>query len=368
MRRSADHQEPGCGGDESPPAEPVQDKFQAMMSATAKPDLRLADFQPRSMLVTAEHFVRRARFPAIDYHNHLDSQDPGEVLEIMDSCGIERAVNITMRTGPNAFEVMERFHRAAPSRFATIAWMDWTDVQSADFIAQAVDRLERCVEHGCIGLKIWKDLGLVVTTPDGRKMRVDDERLDPLYEKASVLGVPIMFHTGDPDAFFLPIDRFNERYEELAAHPDWSFYGSVYSKQELLEQRDRVFARHPQTQFVAAHMAERPEDLAYISSLLDRFPNLLVDMSARVAELGRQPYSARGFFIKYADRILFGTDLLPSVEMYRAHFRFLETADEYFEYPSHASRQGRWNVYGLDLPGDVLEKVYRTNALRLWKS
>src|SRR6516162_6083196 len=158
---------------------------------------------------------------------------------------------------------------------------------------------------------------------------VDDERLDPLYEKASVLGVPIMFHTSDPDAFFLPIDRFNERYEELAAHPDWSFYGSEYSKQQLLEQRDRVFARHPQTQFVAAHMAERPEDLAYISSLLDRFPNLLVDMSARVAELGRQPYSARRFFIKYADRILFGTDLLPSVEMYRAHFRFLETADEY---------------------------------------
>jgi predicted TIM-barrel fold metal-dependent hydrolase len=115
-------------------------------------------------------------------------------------------------------------------------------------------------------------------------------------------------------------------------------------------------------------MAERPENLGYIASILDRFPNLMVDMSARVAELGRQPYSARRFFVQYADRILFGTDLLPSVEMYRAHFRFLETADEYFEYPSHASRQGRWNVYGLDLPDAVLEKVYRTNALRLWKS
>ena len=338
------------------------------MSATAQPDLRLVDFQPRSMLVTAEHFVPRAKFPAIDYHNHLDSQDPGDVLKIMDSCAIERAVNITMRTGPDAFEVMEEFHRAAPSRFAMIAWMDWTGVHSGDFIAQAVGRLERFVEHGCIGLKIWKDLGLVVTGADGRKMRVDDERLDPLYEKASALGVPIMFHTGDPDAFFLPVDRFNERYEELAAHPDWSFYGSEFSKQELLEQRDCVFARHPRTQFVAAHMAERPENLGYIASLLDRFPNLMVDMSARVAELGRQPYSARRFFVRYADRILFGTDLLPSVEMYRAHFRFLETADEYFEYPSHASRQGRWNVYGLDLPDAVLEKVYRTNALRLWKS
>lgn len=131
-------------------------------------------------------------------------------------------------------------------------------------------------------------------------------------------------------------------------------------------QRDRVFARHPHTTFVAAHMAEKPENLAYLDNLLLRCPNLFVDMSARTAELGRQPYTAREFFLKHADRILFGTDLVPSIEMYRLHFRFLETSDEYFEYPSHASRQGRWNIYGLHLPDDVLRKVYRENALSLF--
>jgi predicted TIM-barrel fold metal-dependent hydrolase len=174
-----------------------------------------------------------------------------------------------------------------------------------------------------------------------------------------------MFHIADPDAFFVPIDRFNERYEELAAHPDWSFYGSQYSKKELLAQRDLIFQRHPSTTFVCAHLAEKSENLAYVGRLLDENPNVFVDIGARTAELGRQPYTAREFLIKYADRVLFGTDLVPEEEMYRLHFRFLETADEYFEYPSHASRQGRWQIYGVHLPDDVLRKIYRENALRL---
>jgi predicted TIM-barrel fold metal-dependent hydrolase len=194
---------------------------------------------------------------------------------------------------------------------------------------------------------------------------VDDERLAPIFDKAAELNIPVIFHTADPDAFFDPIDRHNERYEELAAHPDWSFYGLPFSKESLLEQRDRVIARHPKTTFVAAHMAESSEDLGHVATLLERHANLLVDISARTAELGRQPYTARAFMIEFADRILFGTDLVPDVAMYRLHYRFLETADEYFEYPSHASRQGRWNIYGLFLPADVLEKVYRANALKL---
>ena len=194
---------------------------------------------------------------------------------------------------------------------------------------------------------------------------VDDERLAPIFDKAAELKIPVMFHTADPEAFFTPIDRFNERYEELAAHPDWSFLGSPFSKASLLEQRNRVFARHPRTTFVAAHLGESSEDLSYVAELLDRHPNLYIDISARTAELGRQPYTAREFVIRFADRILFGTDLLPDVGMYRLHYRFLETDDQYFEYPSHASRQGRWNIYGLSLPADVLEKIYRINALKL---
>ncbi len=341
------------------------DKFVAMVRAKAEVGLPLSDYAPRSELKVPAHSIEKARFPVIDYHNHLDSCDPNDVLCVMDSCGIEKVVNITMKTGQEALEVFDRFHRTAPSRFHSIAWMDWAGVERKDFIQISLDRLERMVEHGACGLKLWKDLGLTIRDSSGALLRIDDERLAPIFDKAAELHIPVMFHTADPDAFFAPIDRFNERYEELAAHPDWSFSGSPVSKASLLQQRDRVIARHPKTTFVCAHLAEGSENLSYVASLLDRNPNLFVDISARISELGRQPYTARGFVLKYADRILFGADLLPSVEMYRLYFRFLETADEYFEYPSHASRQGRWNIYGIFLPDDTLRKIYRENAVKL---
>jgi len=343
----------------------VEDKFVAMVSAKAEVDLRLSDYTPRSELKVGAHAIERPRFPVIDYHNHLDAQSPQAVLRVMDACGVEKIVNITMQTGDAAIESMERFHKAAPDRFSTIGWMDWSGIERSDFIQLSLDRLQRLVERGACGIKFWKDLGLSIRDASGALLRVDDERLAPLFDKAAELNIPVMFHTADPDAFFTPIDQYNERYEELAAHPDWSFYGSPVSKDSLLEQRDNVIARHPKTTFVCAHLAEKGENLAYVAKLLDTHPNLYVDISARTPELGRQPYTARKFVVKYADRILFGTDLLPELEMYRLYYRFLETADEYFEYPSHASRQGRWNVYGLFLPADVLEKVYRTNALKL---
>jgi predicted TIM-barrel fold metal-dependent hydrolase len=341
------------------------DPFVAMVTAHADVDLKLSDFRPRSMLVRPAQEILKPKFRVIDYHNHLDAQEPREVLKVMDQCGVERVVNITMRTGNAALEMIRKFHSVAPDRFSTYGWMDWSDVAQPGFFHRTLDRFERLVEHGICGIKIWKDLGTKVKDADGGLLRIDDERLDPLYEKAAELKIPVMYHIADPDAFFLPIDATNERYEELAAHPEWSYYGSFYPKQELLAQRDRVIARHPKTTFVGAHVAEHPEDLAYVSDLLDRNLNVHVDIGARCAELGRQPYSARKFFIKYADRILFGTDLIPDAGMYRLHYRFLETRDEYFEYPSHASRQGRWNIYGLFLPDDVLRKVYRDNALRL---
>lgn len=341
------------------------DKFVAMVSATAEVDLRLSDYTPRPQLKSQVHVVEKPRFPVIDYHNHLDSQSPDQVLRVMDACGVEKTVNITMQVGQPALEVIDRFHRAAPDRFATIGWMDWTGVERSDFTQLSLDRLERLVDHGACGIKFWKDLGLSIRDASGELLSIDDERLAPIFEKAAELRIPVMFHTADPDAFFTPIDRYNERYEELAAHPDWSFHSSKVSKLTLLEQRDRVIARHPKTMFVGAHLAESSEDLGYVAQLLDRSPNLYVDISARTSELGRQPYTAREFFLKYADRILFGTDLLPEVNMYRLYYRFLETADEYFEYPSHASRQGRWNIYGIFLPTEVLERIYRTNALML---
>jgi len=341
-----------------------KDKFVAMATATAEIDLQLSNFQPVSTLITPAHTVERARVPAIDYHNHLDAFEPRKLLPIMDSCNVERIVNITMRPGMGALEAIETF-APFPDRFSVMGWMDWSGVERPDFIQRSLDTMERLVERGICGMKFWKDLGLNVVDASGEILRIDDERLAPLFEKAAELGIPVMFHTADPDAFFLPVDRHNERYEELAAHPDWAFSGSKYSKDDLLEQRDRVFARHPKTRFVAAHVAACGGDLGKAAAMLEKFPNVSVDMSARVAELGRQPFSARKFFLQFADRILFGMDLFPEIETYRLHFRFFETEDEYFDYPSHASRQGRWMVYGIHLPEDVLRKIYRENALRL---
>jgi hypothetical protein len=342
-----------------------KDKFVAMVTAKAEVRLPLSEFQPKSSLVTPQHEIAQARFPAIDYHNHIDALEPAHVLRTLDACGIEKIVNITMKTGDEALAILEKFRRADPRRFATIAWMDWIGVDRPDFVAGTCDWLERLAERGASGIKFWKDLGLSVRDADNRLLRIDDERLSPIFDKAAELRMPVMFHTADPDAFFEPVDPSNERYEELAAHPEWSFFGSQYSKPQLLDQRDRVIARHPRTTFVAAHVAESSENLARVTQLLGDHPNVFVDISARASELGRQPYSAREFFLRFADRILFGTDLLPDETMYRLYFRFLETADEYFEYPSHASRQGRWNIYGLHLPDEVLRKVYRDNALRL---
>lgn len=346
----------------------VHDPFVSMMTAQTKVTLNLSDFAPRSMLRVCEHDIAKPRFPAIDFHNHIDGMDPAEVLRVMDACGIEHLVNITMKPGTDGLESITRLRAASPERFSTVAWMDWRGLHEDGFFERCVLRLDECVAAGAIGMKIWKDLGLRLRDHDGTLLRIDDSRLDPFFARAAELGVFIMFHTADPAAFFLPTDAHNERFEELSAHPDWSFYGSRYTKDELLEQRNRVFACHPSTRFVAAHMGEQPENLEGLAMVLEKYPNVQLDMSARVAELGRQPFTARKFFLRFANRILFGADLLPEISMYRGHFRFFETEDEYFEYPSHASRQGRWQIYGIGLPDAVLEQIYRINAAAILSS
>jgi predicted TIM-barrel fold metal-dependent hydrolase len=344
---------------------PSQDKFVDMVTATAEVDLRLNDFRPVSSLSTPVHVVKAPRFPVIDYHNHLDSVSPAEALRVMDAAGVERIVNITMQVGDIAFEIADGFRHASKDRFLTIGWMDWRGLERSDFVQATIERLRRMLDRGFCGIKFWKDFGLTIKGEDGRLLRINDERFARIFEFCGEQGLPVMFHTADPTAFFQPIDGTNERYEELAAHPDWGFSSSPVSKRELLAQRNDVIRRHPKTTFVGAHCAESSEDLAYLAALLDELPNLQIDFSARTPELGRQPYSARSLFLKYADRIIFGTDLLPEVEMYRLYYRFLETADEYFDYPSHMSRQGRWNIFGVFLPDDVLLKIYRKNALKL---
>ena len=213
-----------------------------------------------------------------------------------------------------------------------------------------------------------------VTT--GKLITIDDRRFDTMWEAAGKAKMPIAIHTSDPEAFFLPIDRTNERFEELNAHPSWSFHGQDFpSNRELHEARLRVIARHPKTHFILLHVGNA-EDLSWVSEWLNKYPNTSVEIGARIGELGRQPRAARKFFDKYQDRILFGTDAVPQgietpqqlfgEKLYEIYFRFLETEDEYFDYaPSEVPPQGRWRISGLGLPENILRKVYHQNAERI---
>jgi len=340
-----------------------------------EPDLRLVDFVPTSQLVVPEHLVEKPRYPVIDAHNHLWTRDgrdlaeyARELLEVMELAGVQMIVDLTNAWGDELQAHLEAYQNPYPDRFSVFACVDWTRLQTeADFGQWAARSLADSVARGARGLKIFKSFGLTVRDASGKLVPVDDLRLAPLWDKAGELGVPVLIHVADPVAFFEPLDRFNERYEELQRHPDWHFYGPQFpSFREILDQFAVLVERHANTTFIGAHVGCYPENLAFVSDMLDRCPNFNVDISARIAELGRQPYSARRFFLKYPDRILFGTDARPTVAEYRIHYRFLETADEYFAYDPHEPPgQGRWRIYGIDLPDDVLRRVYHDNAARL---
>jgi predicted TIM-barrel fold metal-dependent hydrolase/lysophospholipase L1-like esterase len=331
------------------------------------PDLLLRDFEPRSMLRAETHRIDKPRFPVFDIHNHLDTGDAKKIIAAMDASNVRIAVNLSGGFGENLRQQIQKFAKF-PGRVITFANINWKLIDEPDFSERAVKQLEEDVRAGARGLKVFKSLGLTIKDKSGKIVPIDDPRIDPIWEKAGQLGLPVLIHVGDPEAFFTPVDKFNERYEELQAHPDWSFYGNGYpTKDAILEQRNNIVRKHPRTTFIGAHMANRPEDLKYVGSLLDRFANLYVEFGARLAELGRQPYTARRFFIKYQDRIMFGSDWEPDVEEYQIHFRFLETEDEYFDYtPNGKPDQGRWKIYGIFLPDDVLRKIYNQNALKIF--
>ncbi len=335
----------------------------AQSSAPEQP-LLLRDFQPTSMLRVPSHEVPRAKYPVVDFHNHVSNMPLDDLLAVMTSSNIETVVNFSGGSGDRLRAQVERV-AAHGDKVLVFANVDFRSIDEPDFGVRAAAQLETDVKAGARGLKVFKSLGLTIKDKSGRIVPVDDPRLDPIWAKAGELGIPVAIHVADPDAFFVPVDRFNERWEELHRYPNWSYAGPEFpSKDAILAQRNAIVERHPKTTFVALHVANRPEDLAQVSGWLDKYPNMHVEIGARLAELGRQPYTARDFFLKYADRILFGIDSTPRVSTYEPYFRFLETRDEYFDYfPTPI--QGRWKIYGIHLPDDVLEKVYRTNARRI---
>jgi predicted TIM-barrel fold metal-dependent hydrolase len=357
--------------------------------------LSLAEFEPRSMLQVKESHVNRARFPVIDFHTHVTRSakskngvelaaerrflgTPESLLTIMDRKNIHAMVNLTGGYDQGLASVVEKYDRAFPGRFITFTEPCYEHWKEPNYPLLQAEAIERAHQQGARGLKILKTLGLYlredITT--GKLVSVDDRRFDPMWDCCAQLNMPVAIHVADPLAFFTPTDRFNERYEELNNHPDWSFYGGDFpSIAELLQARNRVLARHPRTQFVVLHVGNCAENLADVAQSLDRFPNMSVDIAARIGELGRQPRTARKFFDKYQDRIVFGTDATPHGDevpqqnfndrLYEIYYRFLETDDEYFDYaPATIPPQGRWRIYGIDLPETILRKVYFENAAR----
>jgi predicted TIM-barrel fold metal-dependent hydrolase len=349
-------------------------------------DLRLRDYRPVARLRVAAHEVPRPRVPAIDAHNHLGptpfsgswGRASGEELgRALDESGIEAIVDLDGGQGDGLRAEVERWRTGLPGRvavFAGLAYDRWADDDA--FGETEARALRAGVAAGAAGLKVWKLLGLRARDAAGRLVAVDDPRLDPLWAAAGELGVPVTIHIADPVAFFDPLDERNERREELAGHPDWHFWPTRPAGRpdldgfppfdELIDGLEAVVVHHPGTTFIGAHVGCAAEDLGRVATILERCPNFHVDIAARLAELGRQPYSARAFFVRWADRILFGTDFGPEAAMYGIHFRFLETFDESFDYDTdEVPGQGRWQIHGLGLPDDVLAKVYRENAMRL---
>jgi len=350
-------------------------------------DVLLKDYRPRCLLNLASHEPRQARFPVVDAHNHLFGDlEPEKLIKVMDAVGVRVWVNVTgnvtMPLENNTYTIarrdldhfIEHYVKRYPGRFAALTMSDfaqWGDpvlLKDEDFAGRCIEHLEEDLAKGASGLKVTKELGLFFRDREGSMLRVDDERLFPIWRRAGELKAPVLIHVSDPAAFFLPIDATNEHYLTLREFPAWSFHGSHSSKAVLLDQRNRMIDLHPETTFLLPHMANHLEDLASVGRLLDAHPNVIIDFSARIDELGRPPYTARDFFIQYQDRILFGLDMPVSPEAYRCYFRVLETRDEYFDYPDYIGRFGvytRWKLHGLDLPDEVLNKIYHGNAERV---
>jgi predicted TIM-barrel fold metal-dependent hydrolase len=342
-------------------------------------DMLLRDYKPRTALSTNDTTPERARYPVIDVNNQLGKfnyrtfrLDPDQewnvrdipaALAIMDEMNVRCVVNLAGGWGDMLQQNIERYKYPYPDRFCIFTNIDWERVDESNFGEKWAKELEKSVRAGAQGLKVYKTLGLRIRDSSGRLLTPNDERFDPIWETAGVLKIPVLIHCSDPVAFFEPLDAYNERYEELVERPDWLFNGKDFPRfMDLIERFLNLVENHPGTNFIGAHVMSYAENLGFVSQALKRYPNMYVDMTERIAELGRQPYTARQFLIQNADRILFGSDYPPDRAIYRTNFRFLETDDEYFEY---GRNQGRWRIYGVNLPDETLSKIYNKNASRL---
>lgn len=357
-----------------------------------KMPLELEDFVPKSMLHVEEHIVERSKFPVVDVHTHWSfstkspdgsglkfSATPEELLAVMDRRNIRTLINVTGGYDKGFLESHNQYDLAHPGRFITLTEPQWHRANEPGYAKMQADSVEREVSRGAKGLKVLKTLGLFLRNTDGTLVKVDDKRFDPMWEVCGAKKIPVFMHVGDPEAFFLPIDKTNERFEELNNHPDWSFHGKDFpSFMEIMEARNRMITRHPKTQFILLHWGNNAENLGLVAQWMEKFPNIYVELAARIGELGRAPRTTRKFIERYQDRCMFGTDAIPKGynvpqqifgdDLYKIYYRFLETQDEYFDYaPAAVPPQGRWRIYGLGLPDSILKKIYHGNIDRVMR-
>lgn len=334
-------------------------------------DKMVKGYYPYSTMVAPFNPKTKPLYPVVDIHTHfpLDT-DVQFLIRKMDELGLKRVVNLSGGWGDELDQKLNKFHRSFPGRIDIFFNIDFSRIDEDDFGNKIANDLKEAHANGVSGIKLFKNFGLTRKDKTGNIIALDDERLDPIWQMAGELDIPVLQHIADPTAFFEPIDEKNERWLQLARHPDWSFYGDEFpSRSQLFAQRDRLITNHPNTKFIGAHIGSHADDLAAAAAVLEKHANFYVEISGRVAALGRQPYSARKFLMKYQDRVMFGTDRYPGrpdQPRYKIYYRFLETDDEYFEYYDHPfPPTGEWKIYGVYLPEDVLKKIYYQNAEKI---
>lgn len=326
-------------------------------------------YDPPSTLVVPQHKLMRAKFPFIDIHNHyfdMNTADLSQRVKYMDELNMGVMVNLSGRgfrsAGDHLEKSFENIRTHFPTRFVLFTNIDFTDIDNPEWQARMTKQLEDDVRRGAKGLKIYKSLGLHNKDKSGKRIAIDDPRIDPIWDKCGELGIPVLIHSADPKPFWDPIDSLNERWLELKLHPSRRYDSSFPSFEQVIAEQHNVFKKHPKTKFINAHLGWYANDLQKLSGLLDQFPNMYTEIGAVIAELGRQPRAAKAFLTKYQDRVLFGKDSWVPDE-YSTYFRVLETEDEYFPY--HKRYHAFWRMYGLGLPDEVLKKIYYKNAMKL---
>ena len=330
------------------------------------PPPSIVDYRPRSTVVADEHPVPRAKYPVVDIHSHLriTPENIEQTVREMDALNLRVLVNLTAGSGDGLKGLVDTIRSSRhKDRFRVFANVNWDGAGGPGWQQQAVGGLEEAVRNGAIGLKITKGLGLGARKADGSRLQVDDPVLDPVWQACARLNIPVLIHVADPAQFFAPIDYHNERWLELALFPNRAYPQDRYPGfEQLMQERDRMFARHPKTRFINAHFGWHGNDLGRAARHLDTLPNVVLEVGAVLYEFGRQPRAARDFFIKYQDRILFGKDAYEPSE-FPYYWRVFETGDEYFDY--YRDYHAFWKLYGMDLPDEVLQKLYYRNALRV---